>query len=86
MSLSNRKIGIVVQWVGWFTVAHTLLTYGHTLYGAKADASVRAYAVLIALEGLVILGAGLVIVWFGRRVARTLEPNAPDQSEGHPPE
>jgi hypothetical protein len=81
MSLSKQQIGKVIQWVGWFSVAHTLLTYGGALHDARSDASVRAYASLIALEGLVFLGSGLLIVWFGRWIVKTPELNKPDQPE-----
>ncbi len=74
MSLSNQKIGKVVQWVGWFSVAHSVLTYGYALMDTFSDASIRAYAWLIAIEGAFFLGMGLLIVWFGRRIARQAEP------------
>lgn len=77
MSLSNQQIGKVVQWLGWFSVAHTLWTYGFALQDTYSDASIRAYSFLIAIEGLFFLGGGLLVVWFGRRIARP----APEPTE-----
>jgi len=81
MSLSNQKIGKIVHWLGWFSVAHTLWTYGFGLQDAYSDASIRAYAWLIAIEGIFFLGAGLLVVWFGRRIARPVQIPEPVQPE-----
>lgn len=81
MSLSNQTIGKVVQWLGWFSVAHSLWTYGFALLDANSDASIRAYAWLIAIEGIFFLGAGLLVVWLGRRIARPAQVPEPVQAE-----
>ncbi len=84
MSLSNKQIGKVVQWAGWISVAHSVLRYGYALQDAYSDASIRAYAWLIAIEGIFFLSAGLFVVWLGRRIARSVEPVESGQSENRP--
>jgi len=81
MSLSNQKIGKIVQGLGWFSVAHALWTYGFGLQDTFSDASVRAYAWLIAIEGFFFVGAGLLVVWIGRRIARPVQAPEPAQPE-----
>lgn len=84
MSSSNQQIGKVVQWVGWISVALSILSYGYGFLNTVSDPSVSAYAGLIVLEGAFFLAIGLFIVWFGHRIGRPAAPAEPAQSENRP--
>lgn len=73
MNLNNQQIGKGIQLFGGVIAVFKLVQYGYGVYATLSDASVRVYAVLIAFEGALYVGAGLFLVWLGGRIRKNAE-------------
>lgn len=73
MDLNNKQIGKGIQFFGWFIVFFNVVKYGYGVYDTLSDPSVRAYAPLIVVEGVLFACGGLLFVWLGRRIWKKAE-------------
>jgi hypothetical protein len=72
-------VGKIIRLMGWGIVAYALVTRGYGYFDISSDASVRAYAFLVLIEGGIFALLGLGVVWLGRRLERR---EAAKQGEG----
>jgi hypothetical protein len=68
MNISNQNIGKAIQIFGWLVVFFYTAQYGYGLYSTLSDDSVRTYALVVFLVGLLYVCLGLFIVWVGKRI------------------
>ncbi len=85
MAMARKPdMGKAIKLLGWLIVAYYAITYTLATYDTLADASVRAYAVLLIFEGVVHIAVGLFLVWLGARIAvraETSDKATNDQDE-----
>ncbi len=79
--MAKRKISDakIVGFVGWAIVIYAVLRYGYAYYDISSDASVRAYAFLVLIEGGFYLLIGVIVLFVAKRLARKA---AAKQGEG----
>ena len=70
--MEKRKISDakIVKFVGWAIVAYAVLRYGYAYYDISSDASTRAFAPLVLVEGGFYLLIGVVVLFVARRLER----------------
>ncbi|CAA7623052.1 hypothetical protein [Magnetospirillum sp. UT-4] len=70
----KARIGNFIRLLGWAITILYALRYGYALIDIMGDASVRAYAPLVAAEGAFFILGGLLLVWLGNRLRRNAGP------------
>ncbi|MDK9720641.1 MAG: hypothetical protein OEL53_05600 [Rhodospirillales bacterium] len=68
--VKDRNVGKLARITGWVIVIYAVLRYSYAYYDIYSDASVRAYAFLVLIEGGFYLIVGLVVIFAGRWIER----------------
>ncbi|MBI5120193.1 MAG: hypothetical protein HZA67_04265 [Rhodospirillales bacterium] len=68
--VKDLNVGKLARITGWVIVIYALLRYSYAYYDIYSDASVRAYAFLVLIEGGFYLIVGLAVMFAGRWIER----------------